>query len=90
MRYAKAGDQLACANRLIDVRQFKFRPAPEFGAWRDEQIIPRYNAQGVKKFAFLLGEQVDPVPDQAVEGPANFVTGYFTLMGQIETWYAAD
>jgi SpoIIAA-like len=38
---------------LVDVRQFRFRPGPELGDWRDEVISPRYVRAGVKRFAYL-------------------------------------
>ena len=50
-RFADAEESFREPNLLIDVTRFSFRPGDHVGAWRDEQIIPRYNASGVRKFA---------------------------------------
>jgi len=73
---------------VIDVRQFRHRPGPEVGAWRDEHVIPRYNRAGVIKFAFLLpegspGAGASPAP----EPPGKFPTGYFDQPAKIEAWF---
>src|SRR6266540_3245091 len=53
-RYAAAAETTHTLNLVIDVTHFAFRPGPDVGPWRDEHIIPRYNAAGVRKFAFLV------------------------------------
>jgi hypothetical protein len=55
--------------------------------WRDEQIIPRYNAAGVKKFAFLMPAAMPAIgADPAPEGPADFPTAYFAERTQAQAW----
>ncbi len=55
--------------------------------WRDEQIIPRYNAAGVKKFAFLMPAAMPAIgADPAPEGPADFPTAYFAECTQAQAW----
>jgi hypothetical protein len=61
--------------------------------WRDQEIIPHYNAGGVNKFAFVTGEGV-PFPtvesgaDPAPEGPADFPTGWFITRDRAYQWLA--
>ena len=38
---------------LVDVRQFQYRPGPELGNWRDEEISPRYVKAGLRRFAYI-------------------------------------
>jgi hypothetical protein len=67
---------------IVDATEFLHRWADDMMAWRDREIIPRYNAGGVTKFAFIAGEGV-PFPTvesgarPAPEGPATFPTGWF-------------
>jgi hypothetical protein len=45
--------------------------------WRDEHIIPRYNA-GVRRFAFLYPDGVPLIgTPPGPMGPSTFPTGYF-------------
>lgn len=60
-------------------------------AWRDENIIPRYNAAGVKKFAFLMPEGMPAIgAPPAREGRADFPTGYFATRASALAWLAKD
>jgi hypothetical protein len=67
---------------IVDTTEFLHRWADDMMAWRDKEIIPRYNAGGVAKFAFIAGEGI-PFPTvesgarPAPEGPATFPTGWF-------------
>jgi hypothetical protein len=91
-RYAEAETSIRAPHLVIDVRRFAFRPAKEVGAWRDEQIIPRYDAAGVKKFAFLVPDgtpgTVEAGNPPAPEPPGTFPTGYFETRERIEAWFA--
>ena len=68
---------------IVDTTEFLHRWADDMMTWRDKEIIPRYNAGGPAKFAFITGEGV-PFPtvesgaDPAPDGPATFPTGWFT------------
>ena len=74
---------------VINVREFRHRPGPEIGAWRDEHIIPRYNRGGVTKFAFLLPEgSPGAAGSPAPEPPGEFPTGYFDTPAKIEAWFS--
>jgi hypothetical protein len=89
-RYAEAEESIRAPNLLIDVRRFAFTPGAHVAPWRDEAIVPRYNAAGVRKFAFLLapgtfGDGNEPGP----EPPGTFPTGYFESRDVIAEWFAA-
>lgn len=73
---------------VINVREFRHRPGPEVGPWRDEHVIPRYNRAGVTKFAFLLPEgSPGAASSPAPEPPGKFPTGYFDHPSKIEAWF---
>jgi hypothetical protein len=78
---------------IVDTTQFFHRWAEDMMAWRDKEIIPRYNAGGPAKFAFITGEDV-PFPtvetgaDPAPEGPAAFPTGWFATRDRAYQWLA--
>jgi hypothetical protein len=74
---------------LVDGTRFLMDPANLNDAWRDANIIPRYNAAGVRRFAFHFPEgmpAIDAPP--AVEGPADFPTGYFARRQEALDWLA--
>jgi hypothetical protein len=91
-RYADAEERVRAPNLLIDVTSFGLRPGEHVGPWRDEHVLPRYNAAGAKKFAFLVpagapGTVVSgnrPTP----EPPGVFPTGYFDSRDQVNAWFA--
>ncbi len=55
-------------------------------------MVPRYNAAGVRKFAFLVPEgspgTVGAGNAAAVEPPGDFPTGYFDSRQQIIAWFS--
>ena len=58
--------------------------------WRDQNIIPRYNAAGLAKFAFIMPKgmpAIGAVP--APEGPADFPTAYFASRADALAWLKA-
>jgi hypothetical protein len=58
--------------------------------WREVHVIPRYNAAGVTRFAFLMpaGTPNTVEWDAAthVEGRATFPTGWFTTLEEAYAW----
>jgi hypothetical protein len=67
---------------VVDTTEFRHAWGEGIMAWRDEQIIPRYNEAGVAKFAFIAnprypGPTVEAGAVPAPEGPATFPTGWF-------------
>ncbi|MGQ0670934.1 MAG: hypothetical protein ACT4PO_14925 [Actinomycetota bacterium] len=90
--FAGDAERLRPSHVIIDVTRFAFVPGSDFGGWRDRHIIPRYNAAGIRKFAFLVpigaprtvGQGATPVR----EVPGTFLTGYFDSRDEIEAWFA--
>ena len=72
---------------LIDGTRFMMDPANLNDAWRDANIIPRYNAAGVGRFAFLFPDGAPGIgAPPAAEGPATFPTGYFARRQEALDW----
>lgn len=72
---------------LVDAVQFKMDMAKMDAAWRDANIIPRYNAAGVARFAFLMPPGMPAIgASPAPEGPADFPTGYFGTRADALAW----
>jgi hypothetical protein len=94
--YVNAAERLLPIDRLlIDSCDFLHTFGdPDVMRWRDEQIIPRYNAAGVRKFAFLVPEgspgTVESGGTPSVEGPAKFPTAWFSTREHAEAWLAQD
>ncbi len=71
-------EQLGRPRVLVDATRFMMNRANMDDEWRDANIIPRYNAAGVRRFAFLYpdGVPVIGLPPGPM-GPSRFPTGYF-------------
>jgi hypothetical protein len=90
-RFADLAGEHRTPNMIVDVRDFLHTPGKDVGAWRDENIIPRYNSAGVRRFAFLLPEgtpgTVEGGTAPAPEPPGDFPTGYFASRERILDWF---
>ena len=79
-------------NAIVDVVKMAYRPAESFEEWRQANIIPRYNAAGVRKFAFIypsgFTETVENGVSPAPEGKAKFPFGYFGSRERAFAWLA--
>jgi hypothetical protein len=74
---------------LVDAVQFRMDMSVMDMAYRDANIVPRYNVAGVKKFAFLMPAGMPAVGSPpAPEGPAVFPTAYFDARPDALTWLA--
>src|SRR5712692_1899864 len=62
---------------LIDATEFRHKFGAGLMDWRDAQIIPRYGAAGVRKFAFHMSTGFPRVGVEEIEGPAIFPTKWF-------------
>jgi len=72
---------------LVDARHFRMNPADLSMDWRDRQIIPRYNAGGLKKFAFVMPPGMPAIGSApTAEGLAEFPTGYFGELADAYEW----
>jgi hypothetical protein len=87
-RYADQIEACGRRNALIDAVQFKMDMSRMVPGWRDEHITPRYNAAGLKKFAFIMPEGMPAIgapPEN--EGPAKYPTGYFIARVAALSWF---
>ena len=72
---------------LVDTTQFRMNPAEMNTDWRDQNIIPRYNAAGVERFAFHMPAGMPAIgAEPAPEGPALFPTAYFGTRADAVSW----
>ena len=76
---------------LVDTVQF-YMPLERMNIdWRDENIIPRYNTAGVRKFAFIMPSGMPFIGnDPAPEGPAQFPTCYFGIRADAVKWLLSE
>jgi len=92
--FAAEGERARPGYMIIDATEFRHEVSDGVLEWRDREIIPRYNAAGVKKFAFLWPEgtpgTVETGGTPEPEGPANFPTGWFTGRGRAYQWLMED
>lgn len=89
-RFADAVESTGRTRVLVDAVQFRMDMAAMDMGWRDANIIPRYNAAGVKKFAFQMPEGMPAIgAPPAPEGPATFPTAYFGSRADALTWLGA-
>jgi hypothetical protein len=76
--FAGAVEDLRRAAVLIDGTSFLMDPGNNDMEWRDAHIVPRYNAAGVRKFAFHMPEGMAAIgTPPSREGPADYPTAYF-------------
>jgi hypothetical protein len=74
---------------LVDNTSFRMSPSKMDGPWRDANIIPRYNAAGVTRFAFQMPPGMPMIGSPpAQEGPARFPTAYFGRRQEALDWLA--
>jgi hypothetical protein len=92
--FAAEGERAKPEYMIIDATEFHHELGDGVMEWRDREIIPRYNAAGVKKFAFLWPAgmpgtvEAGAVPEP--EGSANFPTGWFTGRERAYQWLTED
>jgi hypothetical protein len=86
------GERYKPSFMLIDTTQFDHAPQRDTLAWRDEHIVPRYNAAGVKKFAFIVNpgwpQTVESGAEPRIDGQASFPTGWFESRENAYQWLA--
>jgi hypothetical protein len=78
---------------LIDATQFQHQFGPGVMQWRDDFIMPRYGAAGVKKFAFHVPagfpNTMEAGGKEVIEGPAVFPTAWFSERQHALDWLHA-
>jgi hypothetical protein len=72
---------------LVDSSVFAMDMALMDLAWRNANIIPRYNQAGVRRFAFQVPAGMPAIgAPPAPDGPANFPTGWFASRREALSW----
>jgi hypothetical protein len=85
--FASHEERLRRHAMLTDATSFLMDRANLDDAWRDANIVPRYNASGVRKFAFHFPEGVPMIGQPpAIEGSAKYPTGYFGRREDALAW----
>jgi hypothetical protein len=91
---AVEGERIKPGFMMIDATEFQHELGDGVLEWRDREIIPRYDAAGVKKFAFLWPEgtpgTVESGGTPKPEGSASFPTGWFTGRERAYQWLTED
>ena len=86
-QYAGAVESTGCQKLYVDAIAFRMDMGKMNQGWRDQHIIPRYNAAGVIRFAFLMPTGMPAIgAPPAAEGPANFPTAYFATRAEAFAW----
>ena len=92
--FAWEAEKLRLPFLLIDARQFGHEFGEGVMQWRDDHIVPRYGAAGVRKFAFHVPEgfpgTVESGGGEAVEGQAIFPTAWFSVRKHALEWFQQD
>lgn len=87
MIFATQVEQKKALAILVDVGKFRHKMSPEVQEWRVKNISSRYNAAGVKRFAFLLARD-SPIPsmlNQSSPGE-SFLTRAFNDSTEAIDW----
>lgn len=92
--FAGEGERHKPRFMIIDSTEFHHQPGPEVMRWRDERIVPRYEASGVTKFAFLVPKEfpgtVEAGGKPARQGSASFPTAWFSSREHAYQWLADE
>lgn len=90
-RFAGTVEAAGRSRILTDATLFNMSMEHMDGDWRDTNIIPRYNAAGVQKFAFLMPAGMPAIgAEPSFEGPAEYPTAYFGTRRDAIAWLAED
>lgn len=72
---------------LVDATAFRMSPDNVDVEWRDQQIIPRYEKAGVRRFAFHMPQGMPAIgTPPSPQEPATFPTGYFGTRAEALAW----
>jgi hypothetical protein len=83
-------EQLGRSLVLVDATAFRMSPDQMDVEWRDQEIIPRYEKVGVRRFAFQMPQGMPAIgTPPRPEGPATFPTGYFGTRTDALAWLTA-
>jgi hypothetical protein len=91
--FAWEAERIRPATLLIDATEFRHTFGPGVMQWRDDMIIPRYGAAGVRKFAFhvpaAFPNTMEAGGKEVFEGPAIFPTAWFADRQRALDWLRA-
>ena len=73
---------------LIDATGFRHSFGDGVMEWRDQTVIPRYGAAGVRRFAFVVPGESPHVGRESVEPRAVFPTAWFGSRPAALAWLA--
>jgi hypothetical protein len=86
-RFATEVERTGRSRVLVDALAFAMPIDRMDAGWRDANIIPRYNAVGVERFAFLMPTGMPAIgAPPATDGPAAYPTAYFGTRGSAMDW----
>ena len=86
-RFAAEVERTGRSRVLVDGLTFLMPMQLMDAGWRDAHIIPRYNAAGVERFAFLMPAGMPAIgAPPAMEGPATYPTAYFETRRSAMEW----
>jgi hypothetical protein len=92
--FAEQAERTGAPLLLIDAIAFRHRFGEGVMAWRDRQIIPRYNASGTRRFAFHMPEgfpdAMEAGGQPVIDGPASFPTAWFTGRQHALDWLRSE
>ena len=91
--FATEAEKIRPSFLLIDATEFRHSFAPGVMQWRNDVIIPRYGAAGVKKFAFLMPagapNTMESGGKEVIDGPAIFPTAWVSVRQNALDWLEA-
>jgi hypothetical protein len=92
--FAEQAERAGTPLLLIDATDFRHQFGEGVMEWRDQQIIPRYNASGTRKFAFHVPEgfpdAMEAGGQPVIDGPASFPTAWFTHRQHALDWLGRE
>ncbi len=92
--YASEAERIRPSFLLIDALQFRHEFGEGVMQWRDDHIIPRYGAAGIRKFAFHVLEgfpnTIEAGGRETIDGPAIFPTAWFAVRKNALEWFRKD
>jgi hypothetical protein len=91
---AGMGERYRSRFMIIDANEFHHELGPGVMQWREENILPRYEAAGVTKVVFLVPASfpgtVESGGDPIVEGGASFPTAWFSTRERAYQWLEGE
>jgi len=88
--FAEQAERTGTPLLLIDATDFGHQFGEGVMAWRDQHIIPRYNASGTRRFAFHVPEgfpdTMEAGGQPVIDGSATFPTAWFTHRQHALDW----